>query len=240
MLLHEVVVLGAVAGDADRVALLERIRADEMRRHLPGDADQRDGVHHRVGEAGDGVGRAGAGGDQHARRPCRTSGHSPRPHAPRPARGAPGCAAPCPGGTAHRRSAARRRRDSRRCARRPGPAAPGRPFRRRSYCRVIGLLPSAFVRSAGGQAWAGLFQWFDFRAIKKALRRGLGRCASGRDAGLGPSRFWRYRYNKNVAHAARPRIRMVRDRSGEASRRQAGPLRTEGQSSGCRMIVQLS
>ncbi len=38
-----------------------------MRRHLPGDADERDRIHQGVGQAGDGVGGAGAGGDeQHA------------------------------------------------------------------------------------------------------------------------------------------------------------------------------
>ena len=59
--------LGAVAGDADRVAFLKGVGADEMRRHLSGDADERDRIHQRVGEAGDGVGGAGAGGDeQHA------------------------------------------------------------------------------------------------------------------------------------------------------------------------------
>ena len=35
-----------------------------MGRNLPGDADQRDGIHQRVGEAGDRVGRTGAGGDE--------------------------------------------------------------------------------------------------------------------------------------------------------------------------------
>ena len=38
-----------------------------MGRHLAGDADERDRIHQRVGQAGDRVGRAGAGGDeQHA------------------------------------------------------------------------------------------------------------------------------------------------------------------------------
>ena len=64
---HEVIVLGAIAGDAGRVAFLERVRADQMRRHLPGDADERDRVHERVGEASDRIGRARPGGDeQHA------------------------------------------------------------------------------------------------------------------------------------------------------------------------------
>ena len=61
---HEIIVLGAVAGDAGRVAFLERVRADEMGRHLAGDADERNRIHQGVGEAGDRVGRAGAGGDE--------------------------------------------------------------------------------------------------------------------------------------------------------------------------------
>ena len=39
---HEVIVLGAIAGDAGGVAFLERVRADQMGRHLAGDADERD------------------------------------------------------------------------------------------------------------------------------------------------------------------------------------------------------
>ena len=61
---HEIIVLGAAAGDAGRIAFLERVGADEMGRHLAGDADERNRVHQRVGEPGDGVGRAGAGGDE--------------------------------------------------------------------------------------------------------------------------------------------------------------------------------
>ncbi len=66
-LADEIIMLGAMAGDADRVAFLERVRADKMRRDLAGDADQRDRIHQGVGQAGDGVGRAGAGGhEKHA------------------------------------------------------------------------------------------------------------------------------------------------------------------------------
>jgi hypothetical protein len=57
--------LGAGAGDADGVGLLEGVVADHEGRHLAGQHDQRDRIHQRVGQAGDGVGRAGAGGDQH-------------------------------------------------------------------------------------------------------------------------------------------------------------------------------
>ena len=63
--LHQPVVLGAGPGDADRVALLEGVVADQVRRHLAGDAHDGNGIHQRIGEAGDGVGGAGAGGDQH-------------------------------------------------------------------------------------------------------------------------------------------------------------------------------
>ena len=61
---HKVIVLRAMAGDADRIAFLESIRADEMGRHLSGEADERNGVHQGVREAGDGIGRAGARGHQ--------------------------------------------------------------------------------------------------------------------------------------------------------------------------------
>ena len=61
---HEIIVLGAAAGDAGRVAFLERVGADEVGRHLAGDAHERNRIAKRVGEAGDGVGRAGARGDE--------------------------------------------------------------------------------------------------------------------------------------------------------------------------------
>ena len=64
--LHEVIVLGAGPGDADGVAFLERVIADEVGRHLTGDADDGNGIHQRVGEAGDGIGGAGTRGDEHA------------------------------------------------------------------------------------------------------------------------------------------------------------------------------
>ena len=63
--LDEIIVLGAGPGDADRVAFLEGVVADQMGRHLAGDADHRNGIHQRVGEPGDGIGGAGTGGDQH-------------------------------------------------------------------------------------------------------------------------------------------------------------------------------
>ena len=64
--LHQVVVLGAGPRDADGVAFLEGVVADEMGRHLSGDADDRDGVAERIGQAGDRVGGAGTRGHQHA------------------------------------------------------------------------------------------------------------------------------------------------------------------------------
>ena len=64
-LLHQPVVLGAGAGDADSVSLLERIRANHERGHLAGQNDQRDRIHQRVGQAGHRIGGAGARGHQH-------------------------------------------------------------------------------------------------------------------------------------------------------------------------------
>ncbi len=64
--LHQVVVLGAGPRDADRVAFLEGVVADQVRRHLPGDDHQRDGVAQCIGQAGDRVGGARAGRHQHA------------------------------------------------------------------------------------------------------------------------------------------------------------------------------
>ncbi len=64
--LDEVIVLGAGPRDADRVAFLERVVADQMGRNLPGDDHDRDRVAERVGKAGDRVGRAGSRRHQHA------------------------------------------------------------------------------------------------------------------------------------------------------------------------------
>ena len=63
--LGQPVMLGAGAGDADGVRLLKAIRADHEGRHLSGQYDKRDRIHQRVGQAGDRIGRAGAGGHQH-------------------------------------------------------------------------------------------------------------------------------------------------------------------------------
>ena len=53
------------ARDADRVAFLKRVGADEVRGDLPGQHDQRNGIHQRIGQAGHGVGGAGTAGHQH-------------------------------------------------------------------------------------------------------------------------------------------------------------------------------
>ena len=61
---HQIVMLGAGPGDADRVRLLEGVVADHMGRNLAGQADDRHRVHQRIGQAGDRVGGTGAGGHQ--------------------------------------------------------------------------------------------------------------------------------------------------------------------------------
>ena len=72
--LHQIVVLGGGTGDAGRVRFLECVVADQVGGHLAGQADHGYAVHQRIAQAGDGVGRAGAGGDQHdahlTGRPC--------------------------------------------------------------------------------------------------------------------------------------------------------------------------
>jgi hypothetical protein len=56
----QVVVLGAGPRDADGVSFLKRIGADQLARHLPADDDQRRRIHVSIGNAGYGIGRAGA------------------------------------------------------------------------------------------------------------------------------------------------------------------------------------
>ena len=63
--LHQVIVLGAGTRDADRVALLEGVRADQVRGDLAGDADHGDRVQQRIRQARHRIGGAGAGGDEH-------------------------------------------------------------------------------------------------------------------------------------------------------------------------------
>ncbi|CAA7626911.1 conserved hypothetical protein [Magnetospirillum sp. UT-4] len=64
--LDQVIVLGARPGDAGDVGFLEGVVADQAGRHLAGEAHQRHRVAQGIGQAGDGVGGAGARGDQHA------------------------------------------------------------------------------------------------------------------------------------------------------------------------------
>ena len=59
---HQIVVLGDRQRDAGDVGLLKGVGADQLAAHLAGDADDRRRVHHRRGDAGDHVGRAGARG----------------------------------------------------------------------------------------------------------------------------------------------------------------------------------
>jgi hypothetical protein len=63
--LHQPVMLGAGAGDADRVGLLEPVGADHEGGDLTCQHDERDRIHQRIDKAGHGIGRAGAGGHQH-------------------------------------------------------------------------------------------------------------------------------------------------------------------------------
>jgi hypothetical protein len=63
--LHEIIMLSAGPRDARGVRLLEGVVADQMGRHLASQADDGDGIHQRVGEAGHRVGGAGAGRHQH-------------------------------------------------------------------------------------------------------------------------------------------------------------------------------
>ncbi len=77
--LHEPRVLDDRDRDPGDVALLERVRADEVRAHLAGDADERRRVHPGVGDRRDEVRRARARrGDRHSgpsRRACVPLGH---------------------------------------------------------------------------------------------------------------------------------------------------------------------
>ncbi len=73
-LFHQIVVLRARSGDAGRVTLLEGIVADQVRRHLTADADQRHAVHQRVGQAGHRIGGARPGGHEHHAHPAGGAG----------------------------------------------------------------------------------------------------------------------------------------------------------------------
>ena len=62
--LDQEVVLGRRARDADIVRFLERVVADQVRRHLPGERDDGDRVHQRILERGDQVRGGGSGRDE--------------------------------------------------------------------------------------------------------------------------------------------------------------------------------
>src|SRR5262249_46406449 len=49
---HQPIVLGARPRDADGIAFLERVIADEVGCDLPGDHDKRNRIHQRIGQAG--------------------------------------------------------------------------------------------------------------------------------------------------------------------------------------------
>ncbi len=62
--LHQEVMLDARPRDTDRVAFLERVLANRVRRHLAGDDDEGDRIHVGSGNAGDGIGHARPGRHQ--------------------------------------------------------------------------------------------------------------------------------------------------------------------------------
>ena len=65
--------LGQRESDAENICLLKRIGSDERAPDLPGDADQGNGIHLGISNAGDEIGRAGtAGGHSHADFPGNT------------------------------------------------------------------------------------------------------------------------------------------------------------------------
>ena len=132
--LDQRVVLRARPRDADRIAFLKRVVADEMRRHLTCDADERNGIHQRVGKAGHGVGRARARRHQTDADLAGRPGIAFRRMKRTALLANEDVADLSPAETARRRSAARRRPDSRKSARRPDRRAPSTQSRRPSSC----------------------------------------------------------------------------------------------------------
>src|SRR3546814_12830895 len=63
--LHQIIMLGAMAGETDRVRFLKGVSADQVRRNLTGKNDHWDAVHQCVRDAGNGIGRARPGCDEH-------------------------------------------------------------------------------------------------------------------------------------------------------------------------------
>ncbi len=74
---HHEVVLGHRQRHAEDVHLLKGVGADLTRRHLPGDRHQRNRIQLGVGDRGEQIGGAGAGGGQAHRRPCRSRAPCP-------------------------------------------------------------------------------------------------------------------------------------------------------------------
>ncbi|AMK26552.1 hypothetical protein K426_28285 (plasmid) [Sphingobium sp. TKS] len=70
---HEIIMLRAVPRDADRIAFLKGVSADEMCGHLAAQHDDGNGVHHGVGERRDQIRHSGAGSDEHDTWPSRGS-----------------------------------------------------------------------------------------------------------------------------------------------------------------------
>ena len=68
---HQDVVLGGRSGDADGVALLEGVGADQVGGHLAGEDHERHRVHQRIDDAGHRIGGPGAGSDEHHARLAR-------------------------------------------------------------------------------------------------------------------------------------------------------------------------
>ena len=64
-LFHQIIMLGAVARDTDRVGFLKGVGADQVGCDLAGDDHHRNTVHQRIGNAGDRIGCARAGCYQH-------------------------------------------------------------------------------------------------------------------------------------------------------------------------------
>jgi len=62
---HQKVVLHAGPRDSDAVHFLEGVVANQVRRHLPGEDHQRNGIQEGRRDAGDGIGCAGPGGYEH-------------------------------------------------------------------------------------------------------------------------------------------------------------------------------
>ena len=81
-ILDQEVMLDTGTGNTDRIALLEGVLTDIMRRHLPGNDHHRDRIHVRRRNTCHGIGRAGARSDQcHTdalRRPCQSIGSMDR------------------------------------------------------------------------------------------------------------------------------------------------------------------